>query len=77
MKCYIWADPCELLFVILRFILLAVAPALSSVLFQAGWRRLGHGRWFPLPQQLPLPLHLLTLRVDLLLLPRTQTYNQE
>lgn len=39
----------EPLFIILRFILLAIVPALASVLFEAGWRRLGHGGRFPLP----------------------------
>lgn len=57
--------------VILRFILLAVTPALSFVLLEAGWRRREQRRRFPLPQQLPLPLNVLPLRVHSLLLPRT------
>lgn len=60
-----------MLYVILRFILLSIAPTLSFVLFQAEWRCLGHGGRFPLAQQLPLPLNVLPLRVDSLLLPRT------
>lgn len=53
----------------LRFALLAVIPALAFVLLQAGRRR--HRRGFSLPEQLPLPLDLLPLRVDSLLLPAT------
>ncbi len=72
----LWAGPVKnalfgLMFVILRFVLLAVAPALSLVLLQAGWGRLGDGGRFPLSQQLPLPLNVLPLRVDSLLLPGT------
>lgn len=60
------------LFVILRFILLAIAPAFSFVLFKAEWGCLSHGGRFPLSQQLSLPLNVLPLQVDSLLLPTTQ-----
>lgn len=62
--------PSTSLTVILRLILLVVIPALSFVLFEAGWRRLEQRRRFPLSQQLPLPLDVLPLRVHSLLLPR-------
>lgn len=60
---------------LLRFILLAVAPALSFVLFNGGWRCLGHGGRFSLPQQFPLLLYVFPLRIDSLLLSTTHSNN--
>lgn len=53
----------------LRFTLLAVAPPLSFVVLRAGWLHGSHGGRLSFPQQLPLPLDVLALRVDALLLP--------
>ena len=55
--------------VYVRLVLQAVALALAFVGLCAGGRGLGHGGRFPLAQLLALTLHLLTLRVQALLLP--------